>query len=129
MSESTTCTESPAETRTAGRAADLHRSEPRWSAARTKEGVDLRVELPGVKKEDLRLEVIHRELRLEADRAEDRGEARLIHGSPVPGGYRLKLRLAENLDGPALSARLENGVLAVSLPLVEAAQPRTIEVH
>lgn len=103
-------------------------AEPSWEARKHEKGVDVEVSLPGVRKDDLTLEVVGSQLRLEARRlpAADRGQ--LIHGEPAPEAYRLKLRLGETLDGEALEAHLADGVLRVKIPLVRSAQPRRIEI-
>lgn len=104
-------------------------SEPTWSADRHDQGVDLEVTLPGVGKEALNLEVHGQHLQLEAQRSVPGNSGKLIYGQPSPEGYRLKLRLGDTLDGAALKANLENGILRVSIPLVESAQPRKVEIN
>ncbi|BCX50292.1 hypothetical protein HAHE_42000 [Haloferula helveola] len=101
---------------------------PVWHARRTDHGVELEVTLPGVTKEALELEVRGSHLVLEARRPGSANDGRLIHGQPAPDGYRLKLRLGESLDGSGLRATLEAGILRASVPLVEAAQPKKIEI-
>ena len=103
-------------------------TEPTWSADRHDQGVDLEVTLPGVKKEDLNLEVHGQHLQLEAQRATPESSGKLIYGQPAPDGYRLKLRLGDTLDGSALKANLADGILKVAIPLVESAQPRKVEI-
>ncbi|MFC7335702.1 Hsp20/alpha crystallin family protein [Haloferula chungangensis] len=104
-------------------------TEPTWSADRHDQGVDLEITLPGVKKEDLNLEVLSRHLQLEAKRAAQENSGKLIYGQPGPEGYRLKLRLGDTLDGSALKASLADGILKVSIPLTESAQPRKVEIN
>lgn len=101
---------------------------PEWNADQHEKGVDLKVTLPGVSKDDLSVEIVDSHLVLEAKRASSTAKGRLIQGAPSPDGYRLRLRLGASLDGSSLTARLENGVLEISVPLKESAQPRKIEV-
>lgn len=103
-------------------------SEPIWSADRHDQGVDLEVTLPGVSKEALNLEVHGQHLKLEAQRATPKSSGKLIYGQPNPDGYRLKLRLGDTLDGSALKANLADGILKISIPLHESAQPRKVEI-
>jgi HSP20 family molecular chaperone IbpA len=131
MNEQSTCCQA-AEESTAIRTRDerpLRLAEPAWNANRHDEGADVEIALPGVRKEDLSLEVRGSRLTLEARRTNPAGEGRLIHGEPAPDGYRLELRLGNALDGSALSARLDSGLLRVRIPLVEAAQPKRIEIR
>ena len=104
-------------------------SEPAWSGDRHDRGVDLEITLPGVKKEALKLEVQGQHLHLEAQRAVHETTGKLVYGQPTPEGYRLKLRLGDTLDGSALKANLADGILKVSIPLVESAQPRKVEIN
>ena len=133
MNEETTCSETPSrEETTAITTRDerpLRVAEPAWNANRHDDGADIDVALPGVRKEDLSVEVRGSRLTLEARRANPSREGRLIHGEPAPDGYRLELRLGNALDGSALNARLDSGLLRISIPLVEAAQPKQIEIN
>ncbi len=131
MNEETTCCETPDTENTAITTRDdrpRRLAEPAWNATRHDHGADIEVALPGVRKEDLKLEVRGSRLALEARRPDQAPAGRLIHGEPAPDGYRLELRLGNALDGSALSARLESGLLKVSVPLVKAAQPKRIEI-
>ena len=103
-------------------------AEPVWSATRREDGADLEVSLPGVRKEDLQLEVRGSRLVLEAKRFQAASDGRLIHGTAAPGTYRLELRLGGSLDGGALKANLESGLLRLSIPLVETARPKRIQI-
>lgn len=102
--------------------------QPHWRARRHEGGVDVEVVIPGVKKDSLTLEIQGTQLVLEAVRPADDHPGKLVHGPAAPEGYRLKLRIAENLDTAKLTAALADGILKLSLPLVEAAQPKRIEV-
>ncbi|MEM1084160.1 MAG: Hsp20/alpha crystallin family protein [Verrucomicrobiota bacterium] len=107
----------------------VHTVEASWKADRHDQGVELEVTLPGVRKEDLEVEVQSQLLQLTATRRKPENAGRLIYGRPTPDGYRLKLRLGNSLDGSQLKANLSDGILKVSIPLVAAAQPRKVEIH
>lgn len=102
--------------------------QPLWNARHTDEGAVLEVALPGVSKDQLKLEIGNRSLRLEATRRRGPENARLIRGGEWPAGYELELRLDDSLEGTHATAKLEDGILTVTLPLAEAAKPRRIEV-
>lgn len=104
-------------------------TEPSWNADRHDRGVDLQVILPGVAKDDLQLEVRGQQLHLEATRRAPENRGRLIYGRPAPESYRLRLRLGDTLDGSGLRAKLTDGILEVSVPLVESAQKRKVEIN
>ena len=131
MNNDTHCCQTPERENTAlatcgDRATRL--AEPTWNATRREDGADIEVALPGVRKEDLKVEVRGSRLVVEAKRGSSNPSGRLIHGEPAADGYRLELRLGNSLDGGALSARLESGLLHLTIPLVEAAKPKRIEI-
>ncbi|SBT09316.1 Heat shock protein Hsp20 [Candidatus Accumulibacter aalborgensis] len=92
-------------------------------------GITLYADLPGVPKEKLRLHV-------EADTLTIEGEIDL----EMPGGieashaevslprYRRVFTLSKELDASKVGAEFKNGVLKLSIPKAEHAQPRKIEV-
>lgn len=82
-------------------------------------GTRLQVALPGVLKDDLKLTTREGSLSLEALRRDGSNPLR----------YRLSARLASRLDGNAVSANLEHGVLDVRVPLKAEAQPRSIAIQ
>ena len=80
-------------------------------------------DLPGVKKEDVKLEVQDRSLSLTATRKDARP------GSDKVFTYTRRLSLPRTVATDKIEAQLEAGVLTLTLPKVEAAQPRTIAVN
>jgi|GEM_PF-1508445 len=131
MNSENTCCKTPASETTVVTRKDAPTAfvQPEWNAHKHDGGVDLEVTLPGVRKEDVDIEVGGAYLRLDARRSKADEPGRRVHGSATPDGYRLKLRLGDSLDGSALSAKLSDGVLKVAVPLVETARPRKIEVR
>lgn len=82
----------------------------------TDEGFVMAVELPGVKKEDLKIEIVEQSLSISAERKRDGGKF----------SYRMTLpRLA---DTSKVEANLEDGVLEIAIPKMEAAKPRTVQI-
>ncbi|HCN77265.1 MAG TPA: heat-shock protein Hsp20 [Verrucomicrobiales bacterium] len=99
---------------TSGRpATDVHEDKDNYYA---------RFELPGVKKEDLKVEIHDRLLNVSAERKEKNGEQEssftLCRSISVPEGV--------NAEG--ISARLEDGILVVTLPKQEHRKPKLIEI-
>jgi HSP20 family protein len=78
----------------------------------------LRVNLPGVRKENVDLRVERGVISLEA-RREDRSEV----------GYRRVLRLPEEVDVDQIGAEMQHGVLEISLPRASRFRGRTIDVR
>ncbi len=90
----------------------------------------VRVNLPGVKLEDIQLDIHDDVLSLSAESASeesDEGSAALIRERRF-GKFSRSLRFPANVDGEAADAQFENGVLQIRLPKAERFKPRQIPV-
>lgn len=88
------------------------------------------VELPGVKKEDVRLTVGEGVLTIEAERKDaelPQGAKQLLRETPRKN-FAKSLTIGHEVDSEKISAELRDGILKIILPKSEAARPRTIEV-
>jgi HSP20 family protein len=103
---------------------------PLVSTHEDENGVYLKVALPGVSKENIKLSVHHLNLQIQADRGDAVPEDWKPVGDAGPRvRYELNARLTERLDGNAVSADLSNGVLSLHIPLREEAKPRQISIR
>ena len=88
----------------------------------------LAFDVPGVKQEALNVEVDCNILTLTADRPyEERGEEPLM-SERAYGVFKRSIRLGDNLKLDAVEAKLDNGVLYLTIPVVEPAKPRRIAI-
>ena len=112
---------------TIGRPAPVARRLP-MDVERSDEAVTLRVDVPGVRPEDVNVSVTGKVLRLEVTR--DAGEPAGSRTSQERwfGTARRELQLSDSLDGAAVSASLDAGVLSLEIPVREAAKEQRIEV-
>lgn len=103
---------------------------PHYEVAQDKEAYTVRVFVPGASKETVRIEVDQDTLSIEAGRktvGEDNWRPRYRE---IPtADYRLRLDLNAPVDAENISAKTENGVLSITLPVAEAAKPRQITVN
>lgn len=76
------------------------------------------IEMPGVKKEDLKLHIEEGKLRIEAKR-----------DYPSPKDYGSTFTLARSVDLDKIKAELQNGILVLKLPKKDSAKPKLIEVQ
>jgi HSP20 family protein len=86
--------------------------------------------VPGLKAEDLSVEILGDTVTLRGDvRAPDYGkDARALLQERVYGEFARRLTLPVELDGAKAEALVENGVLTLRLPKAEAAKPKQIKV-
>lgn len=87
------------------------------------------LDIPGVNQDSIELTVDKDVLTVRAERVwkEEEGDE-IIACERFQGTFERRLFLGENIDREHLEARYDNGVLTVRMPVLEAAQPRKIEV-
>jgi len=104
--------------------------KPRYQVAGAQDKYQIRVELPGVKKEGLEVRLDKSILTLRAKKTVAALPGwKPLHRELPNLDYLLRLKLNAPVDDAKLTAKLEDGVLTLELPLKEAAKPRRIEVQ
>src|SRR5947209_3673973 len=92
------------------------------------EGYTLQVEMPGVNKEGLEISVENNELTILGRRSLPAVEGTLIHRESRPNNFRRTFELDPSIDTGKISARIEQGVVTLTLPNAEQGKPRKITV-
>ena len=114
------------------RNSDQQRSEQFMTpVASVTEGADvymLNVEMPGVNKEGLEISVENNELTIIGRRSLPQIDGTLIHRESRPENFRRVLELDPSIDMSKISARIDQGVLTLTLPKAEQVKPRKITV-
>ena len=82
--------------------------------------------VPGLKSENLNIQVLEDVVRIEGKFPEDESEY-LMQELPS-GSYQRELRLPTVLDADKVEARIADGVLSLRLPKAESAKPKIIKV-
>lgn len=104
--------------------------KPRYNVNGNKDAYAIQVELPGVKKENVSINLDGELLTLHAVRSVAAPAGwKPLHQELAQDDFLLRLKLNAPVDENKLAARLEDGVLTLSLPLKEAARPRAIPVN
>ncbi|OAI57904.1 hypothetical protein AYO49_06305 [Verrucomicrobiaceae bacterium SCGC AG-212-N21] len=120
----TTCTPPSREADT------LNVLKPRYTVNASKDSYVVRVELPGVRKDSVNVNIDKDVLSIRAERKPAAAEGwKTLHSELRHLNYGLRLKLNAPVNDAALSAKLEDGILVLSLPVKEAAKPRTIVVQ
>ena len=88
----------------------------------------LNVEMPGVNKEGMAISVENNELTIIGRRSLPQIEATLIHRESRPENFRRAFELDPSIDLSKISARIDQGVLTLTLPKAEQVKPRKITV-
>lgn len=111
------------------RTADGGHAAMRMDAIRRDGEVELRFDLPGIDTDSIDVTVDHGWLTVGAKRSEEYTETeRPYVRERVMGSFTRRIRLSDAVDAEKISAAYDAGVLRVTVPLQERAQPRKIEV-
>lgn len=93
-------------------------------------GITLLADLPGVSRDRLAVRVDGDTLLIEATAAAVGPESmELVYGEAQLPSYRRQFTLSRELDASRVEASLKDGVLKLSIPKLEEAKPRRIEVR
>jgi HSP20 family protein len=92
------------------------------------DGYMLEVEMPGVNKETLEMWVENNELTIFGRRSLPAVEGTLLHRESRPENFRRTFELDPSIDAEKISAKIEQGVVSLTLPKAEQVKPRKIAV-
>ena len=101
---------------------------PVSSLAEDGERYILQVEMPGVNKEGLEISVENNELTILGRRSLPTVEGTLIHRESRPNNFRRTFEMDPSIDTAKISAKIEHGVVTLTLPKAEQVKPRKITV-
>ena len=92
------------------------------------DGYTLELEMPGVTKDGLDISVENNELTIIGRRSLPKIEGTLIHHESRPENFRRTFELDPSIDGNKISAKIEQGLVTLTLPKAEHVKPRKITV-
>lgn len=106
--------------------------QPHMDLEENENGYLMTVDLPGVRKEDVQINLQGQTLTIsgERKRAETvKGKDGSRRETRTYGKFQLSFTLPESVNVENIEANLENGVLSLALPKAESAKPRTIQIQ
>ena len=92
------------------------------------DGYTLEVEMPGVNKETLEMWVENNELTIVGRRSIPAIDGTLLHRESRLENFRRTFKLDPSIDAEKISAKIEHGVVSLTLPKAEQVKPRKITV-
>jgi HSP20 family protein len=101
---------------------------PPASVIEAADGYTLKVEMPGVNKDGLDISVENNELTIIGRRSFPTVEGTLIHHESRPENFRRTFELDPSIDADKISARIDQGLVILTLPKAEHVKPRKIAV-
>ena len=88
----------------------------------------LEAELPGVKREDVDIEVAGNELSITGEIKEKERKGALRRRTRRTGRFEYRVRLPDQVDASKIEANLDQGVLTLRVPKAERAQRQKVEI-
>jgi len=109
---------------------DQGRFAPAMDIHETEDAYVVEADVPGLKKDDIHLEVADNVLTIKGERKEQKEEKEKNYHRVERsfGSFARSVALPNGIDGTKVSAKFEDGVLKVTLPKHEASKPRRVEV-
>lgn len=101
---------------------------PQANIFETKESYVLEAEMPGVNKDGLELTVENNELTIIGRRTDPALAAEVVYRESREMDFRRVFDLDPSIDTEKITAKIENGVLTLTLPKAESVKPRKIKV-
>ena len=90
------------------------------------DGYTLEVEMPGVNKETLEMWIENNELTIVGRRSLPAIEGTLLHRESRPENFRRLFELDPSIDADKISAKIDQGLVTLTLPKAEHVKPRKI---
>jgi len=101
---------------------------PAATVLENEDGYTLEIEMPGVSKETLEMWVENNELTVLGRRSLPAVEGTLLHRESRSENFRRTFELDPSIDAEKISAKIEQGVVSLTLPKAEQVKPRKITV-
>jgi len=105
-----------------------HFVTPVASVSEDGDAYQLKVEMPGVSKEGLEISVENNELSIIGRRTLPPIDGTIIHRESRREDFRRVFELDPSIDTGKIAARIDQGILALTLPKAEQVKPRKIAV-
>jgi HSP20 family protein len=101
---------------------------PMADVTETDDAYQVHVELPGISKDQVDVQLQDRELVISGEIQEENGEGRRRRSSRRVGRFEYRTFLPNDIKADQAKAELHDGVLAVTIPKSEEAKPRKLEI-
>jgi HSP20 family protein len=101
---------------------------PPASVIEANDGYTLEIEMPGVNKDGLDISVENNELTIVGRRSLPAVQGTLVHHESRSENFRRTFELDPSIDAGRISAKVEQGLVTLTLPKAEHVKPRKITV-
>jgi HSP20 family protein len=101
---------------------------PLADLSETEDAYVVEMDLPGVKKEDISIELLGNELVVSGEYKQTEKTGWLRSKTRRTGRFEYRTLLPQNVEQDKITAQLADGVLTVTVPKAESMKPRRIEI-
>ena len=106
------------------------RWQPAVDIVENKERYEIHLELPGVKPDQVKVELEENTLKISGEKVRPQNENETYrYKERASGGFNRSFRLPEDADLNNIRAQFEHGVLVLSIQKQEPAKPRRIDIQ
>lgn len=105
---------------------------PRLSVSETDAAFEVQAELPGVKKEDVKVAVEHQRVSIEAEARSGSGQgedSKVLYSERGAGKFSRSFVLPAEVDEASAYARMEDGILTLTLPKKQGSEATRITIQ
>lgn len=105
---------------------------PRLNVTETDKAFEVQAELPGVNKEDVKVAIDHQRITIEAEtkrESEQREGENVLYSERSASKFLRSFMLPVEVDDSSAQARMENGILTVTLPKKEGNGATRIQIQ
>ena len=105
--------------------------KPLMDVVETKDGISLKVEVPGIKQEDISISLEDNTLTVKGERKQESevNEEAYTRVERSYGTFQRSVLLPQTVDASRVKATYKDGVLEIQLPKKEEARPKAIKVE
>ena len=103
--------------------------QPQVNIVETKDAYLLEAEMPGVGKDGLEVLLEGNELTIVGRRTHEFAGSQLVYRESYDRDFRRSFELDPSIDTQRIAAKMENGVLHLTLPKAEKVKPRKISIE
>jgi len=101
---------------------------PACSISEENGSILIRLEMPGVSKDNLKISMERNELTILGSTSRDSREGEYLVRERREGDYRKVFTIDDSIDREKVDATLANGIATITLQVKEAVKPRLIEI-
>ena len=115
-----------------GRWHEANASIPRLDMTESEQAYEVQAEMPGVEKDDVKIAIDHQRVTIEGEcrKANERREGEnVVYSERSARKFMRSFTLPSEVDDAAAQAKLENGVLHLSLPKKQGSAVRRLDVQ